>query len=94
MEPTLRDGQRIVIRYARTTGRTPRPGALVVITLPPDQLGRERPVAVKRLTRVEPDGRLWVESDNTQDVHRVDSWTVGALPRSALVATLCFRLPG
>lgn len=94
MEPGLRNGQLLLVRRADDAAPAPRVGQLVVVTLPPDPAGRARPLAVKRLTRIEDDGGLWVESDNTADVHRIDSWTVGALPRSALVATTCLKMPG
>ncbi|MGB3185424.1 MAG: S24/S26 family peptidase [Ornithinimicrobium sp.] len=93
MEPGLRNGQFLLIRYADARASPPTLGSLVVINLPRDSAGRPRPVAIKRLTRREANGGLWVESDNTADVHRVDSWTVGALPRSALLATVVFIFP-
>ncbi|MGH3501444.1 MAG: S24 family peptidase, partial [Nocardioidaceae bacterium] len=53
MEPTLRAGDRLLVRY----GATPRLGRLAVVRLP------DRPIAVKRVTaRV--DGGWWVERDN------------------------------
>lgn len=94
MEPGLPNGRLLLIRYARDVDRQPAIGTYVVVTLPPDAAGHPRPKAVKRLTRVEDDGGLWVESDNTTDVHRIDSWTLGALPSAALVATVVVTLPG
>jgi len=82
MEPTLTDGQLILIRY----GARARPGALVVVALPPDAMGQTRPLAVKRLTRYEADGRAWIESDNQSASGRVDSWTVGPVPADSIVA--------
>ncbi len=82
MEPTLRDGQLIVIRYAVRA----RPGTLVIVALPPDGNGNARPQAVKRLIHYEADGRAWIESDNQQAVGRVDSWTIGAVHLSTIVA--------
>lgn len=84
MEPTLRDGRMLLIRYAANA----RPGRLVVVALPPDADGRPRPLAVKRLMHYQVDGRAWIESDNLSAAGRVDSWTVGALPTSCLVAVV------
>lgn len=86
MEPTLRDGDRLLIRYAVR----PHPGQLVVVELPDGPQG-PRPVAVKRLTRREADGSLWVESDNLGV--GTDSWRVGALPGAAVRAVVLRRLP-
>ncbi|CAN5480573.1 hypothetical protein BH23ACT6_BH23ACT6_01870 [soil metagenome] len=93
MHPALRDGHLLIIRYTGSAQAKPALGDLVVVALPPDPQGRPRPVAVKRLTGYEPDGDLWVESDNTAAAGRVDSWTVGALPPSALLATVSVKLP-
>jgi phage repressor protein C with HTH and peptisase S24 domain len=79
MEPTLLEGDRLLIRYG---GRV-RPGLLVVVRLP------DRPVAVKRADhRV--DGGWWVVRDNPTE--GVDSWTVGAVPDSDVVAVVIARL--
>ena len=79
MEPTLRDGDRLLIRYG---GRI-RPRSLVVVRLP------DRPVAVKRADhRV--DGGWWVVRDNARD--GVDSWTVGAIPDDDVVAVVLARV--
>ncbi len=94
MEPALRDGQLLLICYAGSSICRLRLGCLVVVELPPDHGGHARPRAVKRLTRIEADGGLWVESDNTSDVRRVDSWTVGPLLPSALLAVVVFTFPG
>ncbi|HKJ13136.1 MAG TPA: S24/S26 family peptidase [Ornithinimicrobium sp.] len=82
MEPTARPGQLLLVRY----GTAARPGDLVVVDLPPDRSGRARPPALKRLTRREGQGMLWVESDNPGAPGAVDSWSLGALPASALRA--------
>lgn len=79
MQPTLREGDRLLIRY----GVTPRPGRLVVVRLP------DGVVAVKRLLRREPAG-WWVERDNPAE--GVDSWSVGAIPEQDLVATVLCRV--
>jgi phage repressor protein C with HTH and peptisase S24 domain len=79
MEPTLRDGDRLLVRYAVA----PRVGRLAVVRLP------GRPVGVKRLTRRERGG-WWVERDNRAE--GVDSWLVGAVPDSDVVAVVVCRL--
>ncbi len=79
MEPTLYDGDRLLIRY----GAPPRVGDLCVVRLP------GRPLAVKRVTaRV--DGGWWVERDNPSE--GVDSWLVGAVAASDVVARVLFRI--
>ncbi|HEY5185887.1 MAG TPA: S24/S26 family peptidase [Actinomycetes bacterium] len=80
MLPTLVPGDRLVVRY----GARPRPGALVVVRLPGD-----RPLAVKRALRPEPEG-WWVERDNPSE--GVDSWAVGAVPDRDVVAVVVARL--
>lgn len=79
MEPTLHDGDRLLLRYAAR----PRPGDLVVVRLRSRGL-----VAVKRAVRQEPDG-WWVERDNPHE--GVDSWAVGAVPEEDVVATVLLR---
>lgn len=90
MEPTLVDGDRLLVRY----GAAPRRGRLALVALPDGPDG-PRPLSVKRLTRPEPNATWWVESDNTDPaLHgRVDSWQVGALPRESVVAMVLVRLP-
>lgn len=85
MEPTLREGDRLLVLYA---GK-PRVGCLALVRLPPGPDG-PRPLAVKRLRRREPDG-WWVEGDNLGA--GVDSWTVGTLPDADVVARVLLRLP-
>jgi signal peptidase I len=79
MEPTLYDGDRLVVRH----GATPRVGELVVVRLPDGVL------AVKRATLRQPDG-WWVERDNPEQ--GVDSWRVGAIPESDVLAVVRRRL--
>jgi signal peptidase I len=79
MEPTLRDGDRLLVRY----GVTPRPGRLVVVRLP------DRPVSVKRATRRVGDD-WWVERDNPDE--GVDSWLVGAVAERDVIAVVWARL--
>lgn len=89
MLPTLRDGDRLLVAY----GARPRLGRLALVTLPPDDAGQARPIAVKRVTGRDPDGGpgWWVERDNPAE--GVDSWQVGALPSQAIVAVVLARLP-
>ena len=86
MEPTLVEADRVLLVY----GVRARLGDVVAVRLP-DSPDGPRPVAIKRLTRREPDGRLWVESDATGV--GTDSWRVGALPPEALLAVAPLRLP-
>jgi phage repressor protein C with HTH and peptisase S24 domain len=79
MEPTLRDGDRLLVRH----GATPRVGGLAVVRL------TGRPVAVKRVTRRE-QGGWWVERDNRAE--GVDSWLVGAVPDADVVAVVVGRV--
>jgi phage repressor protein C with HTH and peptisase S24 domain len=79
MEPTLRDGDRVLVRY----GAAPRAGSLVLVRLP------DRPLSVKRATRLEEDG-WWVERDNPDE--GVDSWLVGAIPVDDVVARVLLRV--
>jgi nickel-type superoxide dismutase maturation protease len=80
MEPTLRDGDRLLVRWGR--GRA-RPGAVAVLRLP------DRPLSIKRLAFREPGG-WWVERDNPAT--GVDSWQVGAIPDEDLIGVALFRL--
>ena len=80
MRPTLGDGDLLVVRV----GVVPRVGSLVVVRLP----GRPG-VAIKRATRRDADG-WWVERDNPDA--GVDSWAVGAVPESDMVAEVVTRL--
>jgi hypothetical protein len=85
MEPTLHEGDRLLVRYAAR----PRPGRLAVVRLPADESGQPRPVAVKRLMHPEGDG-WWVERDNP--AYGVDSRLVGAIPEPDVVALVLGRL--
>ena len=78
MQPTLYDGDRLLVRY----GTVPRVGRLAVVRLP------DGVVAVKRVTRREPDG-WWVERDNPRA--GVDSWAVGAVSDEDVVAVVICR---
>ncbi len=79
MEPTVYDGDRLLLLH----GSAPRIGRMAVVRLP------DGVVAVKRVVRREPDG-WWVERDNP--AAGVDSWTVGALPDSAVLARVLCRV--
>jgi SOS-response transcriptional repressor LexA len=78
MEPTLRDGDWLVVRW----GARVRPGRLVVVRLPGG------PLSVKRAFRRVPEG-WWVERDNPHE--GVDSWQVGAVPAEDVVGAVVFR---
>ncbi len=79
MEPTLYDGDRLLIRYSAS----PRIGGLAIVRLP------GRPIAVKRMTRRVDDG-WWVERDNPDE--GVDSWLVGAIAPEDVLARVVARL--
>lgn len=91
MEPTLVDGDRLLVRY----GATPSEGDVVVVRLPKDDDGAERPLAVKRAAwrQVCADGTpgWWVERDNPTE--GVDSWLVGTIPDADVLAVMWTRLP-
>ena len=80
MEPTLLDGDRLLVRY----DAVPAPGDLVVVRLP------DGVVAVKRVAHREADGSWWVERDNP--TMGVDSWSVGAIAEPDLIARVTARL--
>jgi len=79
MEPTLRDGDHLLVRWS---GR-PRVGRLVVVRWP------GRPVSVKRATSHDATG-WWVERDNP--VEGVDSWQVGPVADHNVLAVVVLRL--
>jgi nickel-type superoxide dismutase maturation protease len=83
MAPALRHGDVLLVRRTRP-GRVPALGTVVVVALP------DRPLAVKRLMRVEPDGRLWVEGDNS--FGSTDSRDLGPLPADAVAGRAMVRL--
>jgi hypothetical protein len=79
MEPTLFEGDRLLVRH----GAAPRAGRMAIVRLP------DRPLAVKRLSR-RVDGGWWVERDNPAE--GVDSWLVGAVPDRDVVAVVLLRV--
>ncbi|HET8616523.1 MAG TPA: hypothetical protein VFL94_13435 [Actinomycetales bacterium] len=90
MLPTLKDGDRLLVRWGRApTSRQLTRGCLVVVDLPPDTAGNPRPLSVKRAVRHDDDG-WWVERDSATE--GVDSWQVGTLPHAALRAVVVGRL--
>jgi signal peptidase I len=84
MLPTLRDGDRLLVRRASPGDADPPPGRLVVVRLPGG-----RPESVKRLLRRDPEG-WWVERDNPAE--GVDSWLVGAVPAGDLMGVVVGRV--
>jgi nickel-type superoxide dismutase maturation protease len=80
MEPTLHEGDRLLVRWGRRRART---GAVAVVRLP------DRPLSIKRLVFREGAG-WWIERDNP--AVGVDSWQVGAIPDDDLIGVALFRL--
>jgi Peptidase S24-like len=80
MEPTLREGDRLLVRY----GGRPGPGRIAVVRLP----GRDG-LSIKRIGFREQDG-WWVERDNPAE--GVDSWQVGAVSADGVLAVALIRL--
>lgn len=92
MEPTLHTGDRLLV----LRGARPKLGRMAIVKLPPDDHGAPRPLAVKRVTMVDPadPSRYWVEADNQSAEGVVDSWTLGgSLPRGDIKGRVLFRLP-
>jgi hypothetical protein len=89
MEPTLHEGDRLLVLY----GARPRRGKLAIVRMPNDLKGAPRPLAVKRLSRRDPEGGdgWWVERDNPKE--GLDSWTVGAIPAAGIRARVILRVP-
>lgn len=87
MHPVLADGDRLLVRY----GGPVRTGDLVLVRLPDGPDG-PRPTAVKRLTRVGPDGGCFVESEVPGT--GVDSWSVGDLPPTEVTGRVVRCRPG
>ena len=83
MVPTFRHGDRLLV-WLRVPRHTPQVGTIVLVQLP------DRPLSVKRLTGVEPDGMVRVEGDNP--LGSTDSRQLGALPVAALRGRVLHRL--
>jgi hypothetical protein len=81
MVPTLRNGDRVLVRLG---GRAPSPGRIVLVELP------DRPLSVKRLVAVELDGSVRVEGDN--EFGSTDSRTLGPIAAAAVRGTVFARL--
>jgi len=79
MEPTLYDGDRLLIRY----GAPPRPGTVAIVRVP------DRPVAVKRLMSRLDDG-WWVSRDNP--TMGADSGQFGTIPDEDVLARVLVRV--
>jgi phage repressor protein C with HTH and peptisase S24 domain len=79
MEPTLRDGDHLLVRWGGNGPRTP--GGLVVVQWP------DSPLSVKRLVLRDAQG-WWVQRDNPGE--GVDSW--GSGPVSELRGRVLLRL--
>jgi phage repressor protein C with HTH and peptisase S24 domain len=82
MQPTLRDGDRLLVRSG-TDGAVV--GRLAVIRLP------GRPISLKRLAFREASG-WWVERDNPRE--GIDSWNagIGTIPDADLLGIVIARL--
>jgi nickel-type superoxide dismutase maturation protease len=83
MAPALRHGDQLLVRLGPQPSRL-RTGSVVVVALP------DRPLAVKRVVRVEPDGRVWIEGDNP--AASTDSRELGWLPADAVRGRVLLRL--
>lgn len=84
MLPTLREGERLLVRYAAR----PRPGALVVARLADGTLGVKRAVEPRATGSGEPG--WWLLSDNPAE--GVDSRHRGPVPARDVVAVVRCRL--
>jgi phage repressor protein C with HTH and peptisase S24 domain len=82
MVPTLRDGDRILVRMGPPTGAPV--GRIVLVDLP------GRPLAVKRLVGVEDGGSIRVEGDN--ELGSTDSRSLGPQPAAAMKGVVLARL--
>lgn len=80
MEPTLYDGDRLLVHY----GARPRTGRVAVVRLP----GRDG-FSVKRIGWRDRDG-WWLERDNP--LAGVDSWQIGAIASHDVVAVALARV--
>jgi nickel-type superoxide dismutase maturation protease len=83
MAPALRHGDQVLVLLGGAAPKT-RPGRIVVVRLPDGTL------SVKRLTRVQDDGRVWIEGDNP--FGSTDSRILGPLPHDAVRGRVLLRL--
>ncbi len=83
MWPTYREGERLLMTPLEGT---PLEGALregqVVVAKHPLKRGV---LLVKRIARVEPDGRLWLEGDNPDPTASEDSHNFGSVALEAVL---------
>lgn len=86
MAPTLRDGDRLVVRV----GRRPVPGDLVVFRARDVVPESEPALMVKRVARVAPDGSVVVRGDNARSQ---DSRHFGGVPGESIVGVVRRRWP-
>jgi signal peptidase I len=83
MVPTVRDGDRLLV-WLRRPRSTPSVGRVVLVELP------DRPLSVKRLAAVDPDGRIRVEGDNA--LGSTDSRSLGALAADSVRGVVLLRV--
>ena len=83
MAPALRHGDQLLVDVRRLR-RPLRVGDVVVVRLP------ERPLSVKRVTRLEADGGVWVEGDNS--FGSTDSRDLGAVAADAVIGRVLLRI--
>ncbi|HTY70888.1 MAG TPA: S24/S26 family peptidase [Actinomycetes bacterium] len=79
MEPTLRAGDRLLVRWSAPAAR----GDVVVVRLPDG-----RPLSVKRAIHHDASG-WWVERDNPAE--GVDSWALGAVADRDVLGVVRWR---
>ena len=83
MVPALRHGDQLLVDV-RAVRRPLRVGDVVVVRL------ADRPLSVKRVARVESDGRVWVEGDNP--FGSTDSRDLGAVTTETVFGRVILRL--
>src|SRR3954463_10480299 len=83
MAPTVRHGDQLLVAV-RSVRRPPRAGDVVIVRLP------DRPLSVKRVVRVDAEGSVWVEGDNS--FGSTDSRDLGAVPAHAVTGRVLGRL--
>ncbi|MCH0538263.1 nickel-type superoxide dismutase maturation protease [Streptomyces sp. MUM 203J] len=85
MLPTLRHGDRLLVRY----GAVPKPGTVAVLRHPFQQ----DLLIVKRLVGRR-DGGWWVLGDNREAAEAVDSRVFGAVPEAMVLGRVIVRYRG